>query len=165
MSLKAFKMKRLFRSQLLKGEVTRFPTCAQHIPQCQHLKLGKKVAHQIEILMQKYDRRLTSSQEENLQFKLVEDPFSMNPEEELIKLQLEVIEPQASSVSMTKHRESSLLDCYRSLNRDKYKNLVQSAKKTLSIFGVIYICEQAFSIMNINKNKHLFCPMKVWRTS
>ena len=41
-SLKAFKMKlRLFRSQLLKGEVTRFPTCAQHIPQFQHFELGE----------------------------------------------------------------------------------------------------------------------------
>ena len=78
-AVKAFKMKlRLFRSHLLKGEMAHFPTCAQHIPQCQHVGLGEKFAQQIEILMQEFNRRFTLSQEENLQFKLVEDPFSMD---------------------------------------------------------------------------------------
>ena len=118
-AVKAFKMKlRLFRSHLLKGEMAHFPTCAQHISQCQHVGLGEKFAKQIEILMQEFDRRFTLSQEENLQFKLVEDPFSMDPEEVPIQLQLEVIELQASFVYKTKHRESSLLDFYRSLNSD-----------------------------------------------
>ena len=103
--------------------------------------------------MQEFDRRFTLSQEENLQFKLVEDPFSMDPEEVPIQLQLEVIELQTSFVYKTKHRESSLLDFYKSLNSDNYKNLVQLAKKTLSIFGSTYICEQTFSIMNMIKNK------------
>ena len=153
-AVKAFKMKlRLFRSHLLKGKMAHFPTCAQHIPQCQHVGLGEKFAKQIEILMQEFDRRFTLSQEENLRFKLVEDPFSMDPEEVPIQLQLEVIELQALFVYKTKHRESSLLDFYRSLNSDKYKNLVQLAKKTLSIFGSTYICEQTFSIMNMSKNK------------
>ena len=71
---------RLFRSQLLKGDMTDFSNCTQHISQCQHLEIGKKFAQQIEILMQKFDQRLTLSQEKNLQFKLVEDSFSMGPE-------------------------------------------------------------------------------------
>ena len=62
----------------------------------------------------------------------------------LIQLQLEVIKLQASSGCKTKHRESSLLDFYKGLNSDKYKNLVQLAKKTLSIFSITYICEQTF---------------------
>ena len=86
------------------------------ISQCQHLELGEKFAQQIEILMQEFDQRFTLSQEENLQFKLVEDPFSMDPEEELTQLQLDVIGLQASSVCKTKGRESSLPDFYRSLN-------------------------------------------------
>ena len=130
--------------------------CAQHIPQFQHLEMGKKFAQQIEILMQELDRRLALSQDENLQFELVEDTFSMDPEEVPIQLQLKVIELQASSMCKTKHRESSLLDFYRSLNNDKYKNLVQLAKKTLSIFGSTYICEQTFSIINMNENKQRF---------
>ena len=53
----------------------------------------------------------------------------------------------------TKHRKISLLDFYGRLNSDRYKNLVQLAKKMLSIFGSTYICEQTFSIMNMNKNE------------
>ena len=106
--------------------------------------------------MQEFDERLTLSQEENLQFKLVEDPFSMDPKEVLIQLQMEVIEQQALSVCKTKHSESSLLDFYRSLNNDKYINLVELPKKTQSIFGSTYKCEQTFSIVNMNKNKQRF---------
>ena len=52
-AVKAFKtILRLFRSQLLKGEMTHFPTCTQCIPQSQHFELGEKFAQQIEILMQ-----------------------------------------------------------------------------------------------------------------
>ena len=80
-AVKPFKMKLgLLRGQLLKGEMTHFPICAQHIPQCQHVELGEKFAPQIEILIQEFDRQLTLFQEENLQFKLVEDPFSIDPE-------------------------------------------------------------------------------------
>ena len=64
-----------------------------------------------------------------------------------------MIELQALSVFKTKHKESSLLDLYRNLNSDKYKNFVQLAKKMLSIFGSTYLCEQTFSIMDMNKNK------------
>ena len=54
-AVKTFKMKlRLFKSQLLKGEITHFLTCVQHISQCQHLELGEKFAQQIEILMQEF---------------------------------------------------------------------------------------------------------------
>ena len=139
--VKAFKMKlRLFRSQLLKGETTHFSTCAQH------LELGEKFAQQLEILMQEFDRRLTLSQKENLRFKVVEDPFSMDPEEVPIQLQLEVIELQASSVCKTKHRKSSLFNFYRSLNSDKYKHLVQLAKKTLIIFGSTTYANKLFQL-------------------
>ena len=55
--------------------------------------------------MQEFDRRLSLSQKENLQFKLIEDPFFMDPEEVPIQLQLEVIEPQTSSVCKTKQRK------------------------------------------------------------
>ena len=62
--MKAFKMKlRLFRSQLLKGEMTHFPICTKHIAQCQHFEIREKFAQQIEILMQEFDGRLTLSQD------------------------------------------------------------------------------------------------------
>ena len=45
--------------------------------------------------MQEFDRRLTLFQDKNIHFKLVEDSFSIDPEEVPIQLQLEVIELHA----------------------------------------------------------------------
>ncbi|CAM2097121.1 unnamed protein product [Caretta caretta] len=100
-----------------------------------------------------FDRRLTLSKEEDVQLKLIEYPFSVNPEKLPLDLQLEVIELQCSAVYRNKQRESSLRDFYKSLDNEKYKNLIEVALKTFNIFGSTYICEQTFSIMNMNKNK------------
>uniref|UniRef100_A0A674JUH9 SPIN-DOC-like zinc-finger domain-containing protein n=1 Tax=Terrapene triunguis TaxID=2587831 RepID=A0A674JUH9_9SAUR len=153
-AVKAFKMKlKLFRSQLSKGEMCHFPTCAQRIPQNKHAELGEKYAKHINLLIEEFDRRLTLSKDDDIQLKLIEDPFSVDPEEVTQDLQLEVIELQCSAVYRNKHRESSLWDFYKSLDDEKYKNLIEVALKTFSIFGSTYICEQTFSIMNMNKNK------------
>ena len=108
-------------------------------------------------MIEEFERRFTLSKEEDIQLKLIEDPFSVNPEELPICLQLEVIELQCLVVYRNKHRESSLQDFYKNLDSKKYKNLIEVALKTFCIFGTTYICEQTFSIMNINKNKHRSC--------
>uniref|UniRef100_A0A8C0H5C3 SPIN-DOC-like zinc-finger domain-containing protein n=1 Tax=Chelonoidis abingdonii TaxID=106734 RepID=A0A8C0H5C3_CHEAB len=152
-AMKAFKMKlKFFRSQLSKGETCHFPTCA-HIPQHKHAELGEKYAKHINLLIEEFDRRLTLSKEEDVQLKLIEDSFSVDPEEMPLDFQLEVIELQCSAVYQNKHRESRLQDFYKSLDDEKYKNLIEVALKTFSIFGSTYIYEQTFSIMNMNKNK------------
>ncbi|CAM2109005.1 unnamed protein product [Caretta caretta] len=152
-AVKAFKMKlKLFRSQLSEGKMCHFPTCAQCIPQHKYAELEEKYTKHINLLIEEFDRRLTLSKED-VQLKLIEDPFSVDPEEVPLDLQLEVIEFQCSAVYRNKHRESSLRDFYKSLDNEKYKNFIEVALKTFSIFGSTYICEQTFSIMNMNKNK------------
>jgi hypothetical protein len=89
---------------------------------------------------------------EDVQVNVIENPFSEDPEEVPLRFQLEVIEFQCSAVCRNKHRESSLRDFYKSLDSEKYKNPIKIALKTFSIFGSAYICEQTFSITNMNKN-------------
>ncbi|XP_075443375.1 general transcription factor II-I repeat domain-containing protein 2-like [Ascaphus truei] len=157
-AVKAFQVKlKLFRSQLLKGAMCHFPTCAQHIPQHKHTELGEKYAMQIGGLIEEFDRRLTFSNEEDIQLRMIEDPFSVDPAELLFQLQLNIIDLQCSTEYRNKHRESSLQEFYRSIDREKYPNLIDSAMKTFSIFGSTYICEQTFSMMNLNKNKQRSC--------
>jgi hypothetical protein len=51
-AVKAFKMKlKFFRSQLSKGEMCRFPTFAQRIPQHKHAEIGKEYAKQTGLLI------------------------------------------------------------------------------------------------------------------
>jgi hypothetical protein len=108
-AVKAFKTKfKLFRSQLSKGEMYHFPACAQRIPPLKQAELGGEHAKQIGLLIEEFDRRLTLSKEEDVQLKPTEDPFSVDPEEVPLHLQLEVTELQCSAVFRNKHSESSL---------------------------------------------------------
>ena len=69
---------------------------------------------------------------------------------------MEIIDLQASSVYKSKHKESSLQDFYKCLNKEEFKNLLTLAKQMFNLFGSTYICEQTFSVMNFNKNKQRF---------
>ena len=66
---------------------------------------------------------------------------------------MELIELLASSVYKSKGGESSLQDFYKCLNKERFQNLLNLAKQMFSLFGNTYICEQTFSVMNLNKNK------------
>ena len=50
-------------------------------------------------------------------------------------------------------REKGLLDFYKLLDKEKYPAIVSNALKLVSVFGSSHICEQAFSIINLNKSK------------
>ena len=101
-----------------------FLTCLKHIPQNEHKTLGKRYASQINLLMEELNKRFALSKDEELQFRLIEDPFSVNPEELPIILQLEVIELQFSVFYKSKHRESSLQDLYKEFNRSCNENVL-----------------------------------------
>jgi 17beta-estradiol 17-dehydrogenase/3beta-hydroxysteroid 3-dehydrogenase/mitotic-spindle organizing protein 1 len=97
------------------------------------------------------------SKEEDIQLKMTEDPFSVDPADLPFQLQLNITDLQCSTDYRNKPRESSLQEFYRSLDSEKYKDLTEGAMKTFSIFGSTYICEQTFSVMNMNKNKQRSC--------
>ena len=118
-----------------------------------HLAVGIKYAEQIELLVEEFDNRLTLFSEEKLHLKIIENPFSLDPEEAPSHLQMELIKLQASSVYKSKHGESSLQDFYKCLNQERFKNLLNLAKQMFSLFAHTYICEQTFSVMNFNQNK------------
>ena len=138
-AVNAFKVKlRLFKSQLSKEMLTHFPICLKHILPERHLAVGIKYAEQIELLIEELDNRLTLSSEEKLHLKIIENPFSIDPEEAPSHLQMELIELQASSVYKSKHGESSLQDFYKCLNKEGFKNLLNLAKQMFSLFGSTY---------------------------
>ena len=97
---------RLFKSQLLKGMLIRFPICSQHISPERRLTAGIKYAKYIQLFNEEFNNRLTLSSEEELHLKIIENPFSIHPEEAPLRLQIELIDLQASSVYKSKLGES-----------------------------------------------------------
>ena len=61
--------------------LTHFPICSQHILLKRHLAAGMKYAAQIELLIEEFNNRITLFSEEKLHLKIIENPFSIDPEE------------------------------------------------------------------------------------
>jgi len=71
----------------------------------------------------------------------------------LAEMQLKVIKIQNNAELYSVMHEKGLLEFYESLDRDRYPTVVPNARKLVSVFDSSYICEQAFSILNLNKSK------------
>ena len=76
------------------------------------------------------------------------DVASLPPE-----MQLEVIDIQNCSSLRSLLREKGLIEFYKCLDVTQHQAVVANALKLVSTFGSSYICEQGFSVMNLNKSK------------
>ena len=85
--------------------------------------------------------------------KLFSSPFTVDPISVPEQLQLELIEMQCDHALSGQYQLLSLLDFYRKLDKGKYPHMRTFAKRMLSLFGSTYICEQTFSVMNLNKTR------------
>lgn len=84
---------------------------------------------------------------------LFSSPLSVDPDDAPPQLQLELIELQCDDERRGKHQQLSLVDFYGQLDKDRFPEMRTFAKKMLSLFGSTYLCEQTFSVMNLNKNQ------------
>lgn len=145
---------RLFKLQLESGNVAHFPTCEKMFPVGENRKsVTATYASHVAALLAEFQGRFRNFESEKASYDLFRDPFSVAPEDCDTKVQLEVIDLQCSPTLRSMHRESPLLDFYKSLDKCKYRNLIDNALRLASLFGSTYVCEQTFSIMNINKNR------------
>ncbi|XP_067940461.1 general transcription factor II-I repeat domain-containing protein 2A-like [Watersipora subatra] len=82
---------------------------------------------------------------------LVACSLSQDPDTAPKELQLELIDLQSDPVLKEKFNSLKLNDFYASLYEAAFPNLRRTAQKMLALFSLTYLCEQLFSIMNINK--------------
>uniref|UniRef100_A0A672N6G3 Uncharacterized protein n=1 Tax=Sinocyclocheilus grahami TaxID=75366 RepID=A0A672N6G3_SINGR len=68
-------------------------------------------------------------------------------------LQMELIELQCDSELQHKFRSLPLTDFYKCVPANRYPKMCKQAQVMLSLFGSTYLCEQTFSLMNLNKCK------------
>ena len=148
----AFKMKlRLWITQLSRGELSHFP-CLKEISQnschSNFESYKTKLAH----LLNEFEQRFTIFTELDKEFKIFTSPFTVEPLDVPIDLQLEIIDLQCNSSLKEKFFSNDLKKFYQYLSPN-YPKLTSFAAKILSMFGTTYLCEQLFSIMSLKKNK------------
>lgn len=88
------------------------------------------------------------------EFNLLKSPFSCDVETAATELQMELIDLQADYALKSSFENKSLIDFYKSLNPEKFRNVKEFARKMFVVFASTYICEQTFSTMKINKSKN-----------
>ena len=104
-------------------------------------------------LVVEFDNRFKDFQENATAFELFAQPFSVPVDAVSEELQMELLELQADSDLHSKFRELTLQDFYRHVPAHRYAKIRKHAQVKLSLFGSTYVCEQAFSLLNLNKCK------------
>lgn len=92
-------------------------------------------------------RRFSDFENIEKSLQLVSCPLSQDPETAPHEVQLELIDLQS---------DSSLKEKFNTLKLHEatIPNLRRTAQKMLALFGSTSVCEQTFSVMNINKAHH-----------
>lgn len=151
-SINSFKIKlNLWETQLSKSDLSHFP-CLKEICKTSHIFSLDSYKGKLRELFQEFEQRFKVFDDLNLEFSVFCSPFTVKPAELPVDIQLEVIDLQCDSNLREKFSSVGLDSFYQFLLPD-YPNLTTLAGKILSMFGTTYLCEQVFSVMNINKNK------------
>ncbi|XP_076147302.1 general transcription factor II-I repeat domain-containing protein 2-like [Alosa pseudoharengus] len=150
--VQAFKSKlTLFSRQIANNSFVHFSTLAT---QKDATRNAKKYSQSIDDLHGEFSRRFSDFDNIETSLQLVSCPLSQDPEKAPQEVQLELIDLQSDSLLKEKFNSLKLNDFYAALNEAMFPNLRKTAQKMLTLFGSTYVCEQTFSVMNINKSSH-----------
>ncbi|XP_066980426.1 general transcription factor II-I repeat domain-containing protein 2-like [Macrobrachium rosenbergii] len=152
-NIRSFKLKlSLWETQLSNGDTSHFPCLtAVHVTGL-NADLDQ-YKDKITGLLQEFERRFQIFSELENEFAFFRSPFTVKASDMPADIQLEVIDLQCDS-SMKQKFASVGLDTFYQYLLPGYPKLTSLAAKILSMFGTTYLCEQAFSVMNLNKTKH-----------
>uniref|UniRef100_A0A3P9IIY1 SPIN-DOC-like zinc-finger domain-containing protein n=1 Tax=Oryzias latipes TaxID=8090 RepID=A0A3P9IIY1_ORYLA len=104
-------------------------------------------------LNKEFDLRFVDFKKTAGDMELFSQPFSVSPDSVPEHLQMELIEFQCDTELRRKFVSLPLRDFYPHVSKQRYPQMRKNAQVMLSLFGSTYICEQTFSLMNLNKIK------------
>lgn len=170
-SIRTFEMKlQLFERQLKESNLSHFPTL-KSLQSTTELPADintEKYCINISNLKNEFQERFADFKYLEKDISIFQNPFSVNFNEAPDLLQLELIELQCDSVLRNKFSDVDIGTFYQYVGPN-YSMIKCLASKIMAMFGSTYVCEQHFSVMNINKtrlrsklsNEHLNSILKV----
>ncbi|KAF7641821.1 hypothetical protein LDENG_00271040 [Lucifuga dentata] len=105
----------------------------------------------ITILMTEFSQRFQDFAAIEKDIKVFSTSFSTHVEEVEESIQLEMIEMQCKGSLQSRHQLLSIPEFYWSLEKSRFCLMRRHAKRMMSLFGSMYICEQTFSLITLNK--------------
>ena len=144
----------LWKSQVKQDDLAHFPVCQSISASFPGAFFCARLATKLSRLMNEFDRRFPNFKAHHSGFAILTNPFTTDVCSAPHYLQMELIELQSESGLRAKFQNSAIEDFYRLLLPGLMPQLRLQAACVLSRFGSSYLCEQMFSIMNLNKTKH-----------
>lgn len=144
----------LFRSQLNSGNYNHFPNYKKMAEKFNKTAINFSYVEKLDILIQSFQDRFSEFKKVKPLLDIFSNPFTISVENAPESMQLEIIDIQNDQDLRNKFNEGDLLNFYRCIDKNMYKELRINALKCASLFGSTYICEQTFSILNNNKTKN-----------
>uniref|UniRef100_G3Q0J7 SPIN-DOC-like zinc-finger domain-containing protein n=1 Tax=Gasterosteus aculeatus TaxID=69293 RepID=G3Q0J7_GASAC len=167
-NIHAFKLKlTLWEMQLANGNPAHFP-CLRDVCVTRPDADMKRYKDKIAGLLREFEKRFQVFGELETEFSVFRSPFTVKASDLPVEIQLEIIDLQCDADLKGKFASVGL-DRFDQYLLPGYPKLTALAAKILCMFGTTYLCEQIFSVMNINKtkirsrltNKHLNDILKV----
>lgn len=137
---------RAFKSEVTsfsRQSFAHFPTLAMLKEAARH---AKKYSQSLDDLHGELCCQFSDFEEIEKSLQLVSCPLSQDPEAAPEELQLELMDLQSDPALKEKFNSLKLNYFYASLSRTE--------QKMLTLYGSTYVCEQTFSIMNVNEPHH-----------
>uniref|UniRef100_A0A3P9KMN0 SPIN-DOC-like zinc-finger domain-containing protein n=1 Tax=Oryzias latipes TaxID=8090 RepID=A0A3P9KMN0_ORYLA len=149
--IKAFQMKlQLLCRHLSAGNFAHFPSLRDvNVEVDRFPEYGELLSN----LNKEFDLRFVDFKKTAGDMELFSQPFSVSPDSVPEHLQMELIEFQCDTELRRKFVSLPLMDLYPHVSKQRYPQMRKNAQVMLSLFGSTYICEQTFSLMNLNKIK------------
>ena len=154
-AIKAFQCKLdLWIYQVRQDNLAHFLVCQSMSASFPETFSCAQLSTKLSLLRTEFDLRFSDFRAQQSGFDIFANPFTTDVRTAPENLQMELIELQTDSGLREKFRDAAIQDFYRLLPPDSMPHLRRHAARILSMFGSTYMCEQMFSIMNVNKNKH-----------
>jgi len=151
-SIRAFKLKlTLWETQLASGDPAHFP-CLRDVCAASVNPDMRQYKDKISGLLKEFEKRFQVFNELETEFAVFRSPFTVRASDVPVDMQLEIIDLQCN-VELKDKFASVGLDTFYQYLLPGYPKLTALAAKMLCMFGTTYLCEQVFSVMNINKTK------------
>uniref|UniRef100_A0A3Q4BVI9 HAT C-terminal dimerisation domain-containing protein n=1 Tax=Mola mola TaxID=94237 RepID=A0A3Q4BVI9_MOLML len=144
----------LWKSQMEQNNLVHFTVCQSFSASFPGAFPCARLANKLNRLFNEYDQRFSDFRTQHSGFGIFSNPFTADEYSAPLVLLMELKDLQSDSDQRIKFQDVEIEDFYHLLAPALIPQRQHHAAYVLSMFEGTYLCEQLFSVMNLNKTRH-----------